>query len=80
MKHIITLACLLAFIALAMQSLKHDAMASNDEVNAFIAKQLEQYKHPRQMTQAEALAEVWNLTQDDIAKPIYLFGKDGGKI
>lgn len=80
MKTILPLLSLAAFIAIAMHSLNHQAMASNDEVNAFIAKQLEQYKHPRQMTQAEALAEVWNLTQDDIAKPIYLFGKDGGKI
>lgn len=77
MKTILPLLSLAAFIAIAMHSLNHQAMASNDEANAFIAKQLEQYKHPRKLSQAAAIAEIWNLTQADVAQPVCLFGKEG---
>lgn len=43
-------------------------MASNAEVNLFIATKLAEY---------DPTADVLNI---DITQPIYLFGKDGGKI
>ena len=33
----------------------------------------------REFSQRDTLSEVWNPENLDITKPIYLFGKDGGK-
>ena len=43
------------------------------EKNRFIDKQLAAYKHPHKLSQTAALAEVWGLTAEDVAKPVDLF-------
>ena len=55
-------------------------MASNADVNKFIADQLAEYEATKPMTKADALYEVWNIKEEDIAGPVFLFGEDGGRI
>lgn len=77
---ILAIACLAAFVWLAVHSLDRQGTTSNEDINAFIQKQLEEYKSPYPITQQQAMYEVWGLTQEDAAKPVYLFGKDGERI
>jgi hypothetical protein len=41
---------------------------------------LNKLKHPPKVSVEQAYYEIWNLTKDDVEKPIMLFGADGGKI
>lgn len=82
---LVPLLTLAAFAWLCDYSLDQQT-ASNDEIYAIIQSyEADKAKHfkvkkPHQYTKEQALYEVWNLTKGDITKPIYLFGKDGGKI
>lgn len=81
---LITYALLIAFLLLAYYSYQdkqeHGYQQSDVEsLNELIRTGAVQ-KHPRDFTEAELIADVWNLTQVDVTQPVYLFGKDGGKI
>ena len=69
---ILALLAVAAFLALAWYSMQ-SRMASSDEVNAFVAKQLAEYRHPLPVSQVQALYEIWNLTEADVARPVELF-------
>lgn len=78
---LIAFAVLLGFLLLAYYSQQEHGYEQSEveALNHLIATGTIQ-KHPRQFSEAELIADVWNLTQVDVTQPVYLFGKDGGKI
>lgn len=71
---------LILFLWLSAYALSHEQKASNAEVNAFIAKQLAEYKHPKPMNQAQALYEIWGLVAEDATKPVDIFAENGERL
>lgn len=74
-KPIITLIVGIMFTALAVKSCEQK-QATNQQADAFIAKQLAKYKTPRPISREEALYSVWGLTQADVAKPVDIFAEN----
>lgn len=71
---LMALLLLMIFIALAIYS-QEQRQATNKEASAFIQQKLQEYKHPRSMTQEQALYEVWGLTQEDAVRPVNIFAE-----
>lgn len=76
---VITLALFLIFIALSWLSLQ-PRQAHSSSLGEFVERKVSEYNPKKKHTRAEAIADIWNIDMDGISKPVYLFGKDGGKI
>lgn len=71
-------AVLMIFIWLAYASIQqHGYDVSEIEALNQLVENNTVRRDPQRLSQSAAIAEVWGLTQDDVVKPVCLFGKEG---
>lgn len=70
-KLIIPLGLLIGFCWLAQYSYKQAHTPSKE--SEFVWKKLSEYKRP--IRRAEVIADLWNITESDLAKPVNIFAE-----
>lgn len=78
MKFLIPLIALGCFIWLAISSQQSHGYKQSeiDALNSLVEQQIV-LKHPKWTSKQAQIASVWNLTKDDVAKPVNIYAENG---
>ncbi len=69
----LALAILLGFIYLAIQSLSNDVIFINDKVSQYDSSKTLTYAQTKARHRAKALQDLWEITDNEISKPVKLW-------